>query len=373
MLYHSFKDKSLSALGLGCMRLPTLPSGEIDEVATAEMVDYALSHGINYYDTARGYHDGNSETVIGKLLSKYPRDSYYIATKFPGYDISNMDKVREIFPRQLEKTGMEYFDFYLIHNVCERNIDHYLNEDYGIMEYLLEQKKVGKIRHLGFSNHGDIPVMQRFLDAYAPYMEFCQIQLNWLDYDFQNARGKLELLKKYNMPVWVMEPLRGGKLATISPENEAKLKVLREDETVVGWGFRWLQSFPQICVTLSGMSDLEQIKQNIEIFSNHKPATPQESEVLYGIAKDMTNSVPCTACRYCTEKCPEELDIPLLIELYNEHNFSGGGFLAPMRLSSLPKHKRPFCCIGCRRCEKVCPQQIKISEVFADFCKKLKK
>ena len=170
-----------------------------------------------------------------------------------------------------------------------------------------------------------------------------------------------------------MEPLRGGKLATLSPENEAKLKVLREDETVVGWGFRWLQSFPQICVTLSGMSDLEQIKQNIEIFSNHKPATPQESEVLYGIAKDMTNSVPCTACRYCTEKCPEELDIPLLIELYNEHNFSGGGFLAPMRLNSLPKHKRPFCCIGCRRCEKVCPQQIKISEVFADFCKKLKK
>lgn len=373
MLYNTFKDKSLSALGMGCMRLPLLENGEIDVNHTADMVEYAINHGVNYFDTAWGYHDGESETVIGKLLSKYPRDSYYIATKFPGYDISNMDKVREIFPRQLEKTGMEYFDFYLIHNVCERNIDHYLNEEYGIMPYLLEQKKAGKIRHLGFSNHGDIPVMKRFLDAYGEYMEFCQIQLNWLDYDFQNARGKLELLDEYNLPVWVMEPLRGGKLATLPQECEAKLNALRPDESVVGWGFRWLQSLPQVCVTLSGMSSFEQMRENIDIFSRLSPTSTQEAETLYEIAKDMTDAVPCTACRYCTEKCPQGLDIPLLIELYNEHNFSGGGFLAPMRLSVLPKDKHPFRCIGCTRCERVCPQGIKIASVLSDFCKKLKK
>ena len=373
MLYNSFKDKSLSALGMGCMRLPTLENGEIDRDQTAEIIDYALKNGINYFDTAWGYHNGHSETVIGELLSKYPRDSYYIATKFPGYDISNMDKVREIFPRQLEKTGMEYFDFYLIHDVCEINIDHYLNGEYGIMPYLLEQKKAGKIRHLGFSAHGDIPVMKRFLEAYGEHMEFCQIQLNWLDYEFQNARGKLELLKEYDLPVWVMEPLRGGKLASLSPENEGLLKTLRPDESVVGWGFRWLQSLPHICVTLSGMSSLEQIKENINIFSESKPTSLKESETLYSIAQKLTHSVPCTACRYCTEKCPKDLDIPLLIELYNEHRFTGGGFLAPMRLSTLPRNKRPNACIGCRSCERVCPQKIKISEVFSDFRERLGK
>ncbi len=373
MLYNSFKDKSLSSLGMGCMRLPTLPNGEIDVPATAEMVELAMKQGINYYDTAWGYHGGNSETVIGKLLSKYPRDSYYIATKFPGYDLSNMPKVREIFPRQLEKTGMEYFDFYLIHNVCEMNIDEYLNPIHGIIPYLLEQKAAGRIKHLGFSAHGNIPVMERFLEAYAPYMEFCQIQLNWVDYDFQNAKAKLELLKKYHLPVWVMEPLRGGKLASLSPDNEKKLRALREDESVPAWSFRWLQAFPEICVTLSGMSDFKQMQENISTYAENKPATAEESAVLYEIARDMVDAVPCTACRYCTEKCPKGLDIPTLIDLYNEHSFTGGGFLAPMRLRLIDKDKKPDACIGCRSCEKVCPQQIKISEILADYCEILKK
>src|SRR5699024_749079 len=171
------------------------------ESAAQEMVDYAMEHGVNYYDTAWGYHNGNSELVMGKALSKYPRDSYYLATKFPGYDLSNMDKVEEIFEKQLEKCGVEYFDFYLFHNVCEMNIDAYLNREYGIYEYLLKQKKEGRIRHLGFSAHGSVEVMKRFLEAYGKDMEFCQIQLNYLDWSFQDAKGKVELLNQHNIPV----------------------------------------------------------------------------------------------------------------------------------------------------------------------------
>ena len=183
MLYKDFQGLKLSALGFGAMRLPVVDGqdSQIDQDATQEMVDYAMAHGVNYYDTAWGYHEGNSGVVMGRALAKHPRDSYYIATKFPGYDLANMDKVEEIFERQLEKTGMGYFDFYLIHNVCELNIDEYLNPEHGIMPYLLEQKKAGRIRHLGFSAHGAIPVMERFLEAYGEHMEFCQIQLNYLD------------------------------------------------------------------------------------------------------------------------------------------------------------------------------------------------
>lgn len=187
------------------------------------MVSYAMEHGINYYDTAWGYHDGNSETAMGKILAAYPRDSYFLATKFPGYDLSNMDKVEEIFEKQLEKCVVEYFDFYLFHNVCEMNVDAYLDEKYGILDYLLKQKENGRIRHLGFSAHGSREVMERFLDSYGSYMEFCQIQLNYLDWDFQDAKGKVELLNSRHIPIWVMEPLRGGKLASLPEEQEEKL------------------------------------------------------------------------------------------------------------------------------------------------------
>lgn len=176
MIYKQFQDLKLSALGMGAMRLTVLDgdNSKIDEAAVAEMVAYAMEHGINYYDTAYMYHDGQSEIVMGKVLNKYPRENYYIATKFPGYDKTNMEHVAEIFEKQLEKTGMEYFDFYLFHNVNETNIDAYLDPQYGIYEYLMEQKKNGRIRHLGFSTHGDMPVMKRFLEAYGKDMEFCR-------------------------------------------------------------------------------------------------------------------------------------------------------------------------------------------------------
>lgn len=375
MVYKDYQDLKLSALGLGAMRLPVIDGDDarIDEEKTAEMVAYAMEKGINYYDTAWGYHNGNSEIVMGKALSQYDRDSYYLATKFPGYDLSNMDKVEEIFEKQLEKCRVDYFDFYLVHNVCEMNIDAYLDEKYGIYDYLVKQKENGRIRHLGFSAHGSCEVMKRFLDKYGKSMEFCQIQLNWLDWSFQNAKGKVELLKEWNLPVWVMEPLRGGKLASLKAEDEAKLKALRPDESVPAWAFRFLQALPEVTMVLSGMSNMEQLKENIETFEADKPLNKEERDGLLGIADEMLkqSNLPCTACHYCVSHCPKGLNIPELIDMYNEHCFTGGGFLAPMLVATMPEEKRPSACVGCRSCEAVCPQQIKISEMMSDFAGKL--
>lgn len=374
MVYKEFQDIKLSALGMGAMRLPVTDGDDakIDEEKTAEMVAYAMEQGVNYYDTAWGYHRGNSEIVMGRVLNQYPREDYYLATKFPGYDLSNMDKVEEIFERQLEKCGVSYFDFYLFHNVCEMNIDAYLDEKYHIFSYLMEQKKNGRIHHLGFSAHGSCEVMKRFLEAYGAHMEFCQIQLNWLDWTFQDARGKVELLAEYHIPVWVMEPLRGGKLAALSSEDEAALKELRPEEKIPAWAFRFLQSLPEVKMILSGMSTMGQLEENIRTFEEEKPLNDAEMERLLDIADNMINGVPCTACRYCTSHCPQGIDIPAMLKLYNEHVFTGGGFIAPMTIEAIPEEHRPGACVGCQSCEAVCPQQIKISEVLADFVQKLK-
>lgn len=375
MIYKEFKGKKLSALGMGAMRLPVVDGKNdvIDEAATAEMFDYAIEKGINYFDTAWGYHDGQSELVVGKLLKKYPRERFYIATKFPGYDVANMNKVEEIFEKQLEKTGMDYFDFYLFHNVCELNIDGYLDEKYGIFEYLMKQKENGRIKHLGFSTHGSYDTVKRFLDVYGEHMEFCQIQLNYIDYEFQNAKAKLELLKEYNIPVWVMEPVRGGMLAKLDDEYEARLKAKRPDEATVAWAFRYLQTIPEVVVTLSGMSNFEQLKDNIDTYETDKALSEDEFNELMSVANDMVAKIalPCTACKYCTTHCPKGLNIPELIEIYNEHIFTGGGFLAGFAVEAMSEDKRPHVCIGCKQCEAVCPQGIKISEMMKDFVDKL--
>ena len=376
MITRDFQGMKLSALGFGAMRLPVIDGddGRIDEAAALRMVDTAMKNGINYYDTAWGYHGENSELIMGKALSRYPRESYYVATKFPGYDASNWGKVEEIFERQLQKLGVEYFDFYLFHNVCEMNIDAYLDDEkYGIYSYLMEQKKNGRIKHLGFSCHGSLPVLQRFLDAYGNDMEFCQLQLNYLDWSFQNGKEKVALLDELQIPVWVMEPLRGGKLAKLSPDYEAELKALRPDEEIPAWAFRFLQSIPSVTMILSGMSNEEQLEKNLKTFSEDRKLTDTEMKALLGIAEKMLSvgPVPCTACHYCVSHCPQGLDIPGLLALYNEHAYTGGGFIAPMALSALPEEKRPEACLQCRSCEQVCPQQIKISEVLADFSAKL--
>lgn len=375
MIYKEFQGKNLSTLGFGAMRLPVMSGNDsqIDMKKTREMVAYAMKNGVNYYDTAWGYHGGKSELVMGEILSEYPRESYYLASKFPGYDLGNMDKVEEIFEKQLEKCQTEYFDFYLFHNVCELNIDGYLDKKYGIFDYLIEQKRNGRIKHLGFSVHGTLETMERFLNAYGKDMEFCQIQLNWVDYRFQNADKKLEMLKKWGIPVWVMEPVRGGKLAKMT-EIQTEILSRYRDIPPVEWAFRFLQTFPEVTVTLSGMSDFEQIKQNIDIYSEEKPFSEEEMNTLLKLAEEMTSEkiLPCTSCKYCITHCPQEINIPYLIELYNEHNYTGGGFIAPMALGAIPSEKQPSACVGCQSCEQVCPQQIKIAEMMSNFVKLLK-
>lgn len=375
MIYNHFKNLQLSALGMGAMRLPVIGDSDsnIDENATKEMVAYAMEKGVNYFDTAWGYHGGRSESVMGKILQQYPRESYYLADKFPGYDLSNMDKAEAVFEEQLKKCGTEYFDFYMFHNVCEMNIDAYLDEKYGLLAYFLEQKERGRIRHLGFSVHGGNDVFSRFLDAYGDKMEFCQIQLNYVDWDFQDAKMKVEMLNERHIPILVMEPLRGGQLADMPEEYAAEMKKYRAGETAVSWAFRFVQSVPGVAVTLSGMSNFEQMKENIAIFETDKPLSPPEKDALLTIGQEMVSrtAVPCTACRYCMSYCPQNLDIPYLLSLYNEYCFTNGGFIAPMALMALPDDKKPSACLSCRKCEEVCPQQIKISEVLADFSSKL--
>ena len=371
MIYKDFKELKLSALGMGTMRLPTLDNdpNKIDEDKTLEMVKYAIDKGINYFDTAYMYHGGNSEIVMGKVLKNFPRESYYLADKFPGFYKETFEDVAGTFQKQLDKCGVEYFDFYLFHNVAEGNVDDYLNEDYGLLKYCLEQKKLGRIKHLGFSAHGELPVLRKFLEKYGEHMEFCQLQINYLDWTFQDAKTKVELMKEYNIPVWVMEPVRGGTLASIPEKHANRLKELRPNESVVAWAFRFLQTIPSVTMILSGMSNEEQLKQNIATFETDAVLNETEWNTILDIAKEMTNGIPCTECRYCTTRCPIGLDIPKILKCENERLFTGH---VSWRLKSLSDDKKPSACLGCRACEKVCPQNIKISECMKTIAETIK-
>ncbi len=370
MIYKNFCDIKLSALGLGCMRLPTIDNdnGKIDKEQTRIMVDYAIKNGINYFDTAFGYHDGSSETVMGEILAEYPREKFYLASKFPGFCAENVENHKEIFEKQLKKCQVEYFDFYLYHCLTDQNIEWYLDEKYDLHKYLLEQKKNGKIKHLGFSVHASHETFKRFLEANGKDLEFCQLQVNWLDWDYQDVKTKIKIANSYGLPVWVMEPVRGGALATISTEFIEELNTLRPKVSAVEWAFRFIQTIPEVTVTLSGMSNFEQLKDNIEIFKTNKPLNDNEFNTLLKFSNVITSkeTLQCTACRYCTEKCPKKLDIPELIKLYNKHTLAGNDF-SNIQITE----NSPTDCIGCKACERVCPQNIAISEMMTDFVKKL--
>ncbi len=366
MLYSTFKDKKISALGLGTMRFPKSGpnDADIDIEKTREMIDYAIKNGINYFDTAYGYHGGKSEIVTGKILADYDRESFYLASKFPGYDLKNIKNKEKIFEEQLKKCGVNYFDFYLLHTITEDNAENYLSEEYGLIPYLLEEKKKGRIRHLGFSVHSGYDCFKDFLDRCGEHMEFCQVQLNYLDWTKQNAKAKVELLNERNIPVWVMEPVRGGRLVNLSEEDTKILKEMR-DETNAAWAFRYLQTLPGVIVTLSGMSNMEQLKENIETYKEAKPLSEKEMETLYDIAYRMTNEVPCTSCRYCVPYCPKGLDIPKIISIYNNNVFDNREFKLDKE-EALDASR----CISCKACEKQCPQSIEISSVMKGFTEK---
>ena len=373
MMTNDFQGKKLSQLGFGTMRLPTNADGSIDETQVAEMTAYALAHGVNYFDTAWPYHGGESERVIGRVLSKYPRDSYYLADKYPGHQISSTGyDPAEIFEEQLKKCGVEHFDFYLLHNVYEKSMEVYLDPQWGIVDYFKEQKRLGRIKHLGFSCHAETKGLKEFLDERGEDMEFCQIQLNWLDWTLQDAKGKYDLLTRRGIPVWVMEPVRGGRLAKLSDAEEAKLKALQPDDSIASWGFRFLQGLPNVKMVLSGMSNMEQMMDNVNTFSEDKPLAEEETALLLDIAEGMKDSIPCTACRYCCDGCPAGLDIPGLISTHNEIRFAPAVNVA-MRIEFMPEDKKPTACIGCGQCTQMCPQNIDVPGALKDFAEKLSK
>ena len=372
MQKNDFKGLSLSRLGFGAMRLPLKEDKTIDEEELQRMVDTAMAQGVNYFDTAYPYHGGLSETFLGKALSGYPRESWYLASKYPGHQIAESYNPAEIFEEQLKKCGVEYFDFYLLHNVYENSIGVYMDPQWGILDYFKEQVKNGRIRHLGFSTHARPDTLEKFLDYAGDSMEFCQIQMNFLDWTLQDAKAKYELLSARGIPVWVMEPLRGGRLADLGEGTDMKLKCLRPQESIASWSFRWLQRFPNVKVVLSGMSSLAQMEDNIRTFSEGEAQTEAESALLASISEELKDALPCTRCRYCCDGCPMGLDIPMLIHAYNDVKYSGISTTVAMQFDALPEDKLPSACIGCGACAAICPQGIdipdalsKLSEVLA--------
>ena len=371
MIYSDFQNEKLSLLGFGAMRLPCLADGSIDENQVAEMTRLAMEAGVNYFDTAYPYHGGQSERVMGRVLSKYPRDSYNLATKYPGHQIlSDGYNPAAIFEEQLEKCGVDYFDFYLLHNVNEKSMEVYMDPRWGIVDYFKEQKRLGRIRHLGFSSHAQVEGLEKFLDYCGQDMEFCQIQLNYMDWMLQKAKEKYELLTARGIPVWVMEPVRGGMLASLREENSARLKAIRPEATDASWGFRFLQGLPNVKMVLSGMSNLAQMQDNLTTFARRDTLNPEETELLLSIARGMMDSIPCTACRYCCEGCPKGLDIPALLAVYNELRVTPT-VNAAMRVEFLPEEKKPTACIACGKCARSCPQNIDIPRALKELAEKL--
>ena len=367
MIYSKFADKKLSKLGFGAMRLPE-KDGAVDKETVEIMVRYAMEHGVNYFDTAWPYHAGQSERVMGEVLSQYPRESYCLADKYPGHQIMADYDPAKIFEEQLRRCKTEYFDFYLLHNVYEKSIDTYLDPQLGVLEYFREQKRLGRIKHLGFSTHARLETMERFLDICGDDMEFCQIQLNYLDWTLQDAKAKYDMLTARNIPVWVMEPVRGGKLASFTDE---RLTALRPDASTASWGFRFLQALPNVKVILSGMSNMDHVTDNVKTFAEEAPLSEAETALLLEIAEGMKNAIPCTACRYCCDGCPMGLDIPTMMAICSDVRFAPV-VNSVMMLQFMPEEKQPSACIACGKCTKVCPQGIDIPNVMQELSERLK-
>ena len=371
MKYNKFQDIELSALGFGCMRLPVLEDGKtIDEAQVEKMFDMAIKAGVNYFDTAWPYHEGNSEIVTGRVLKKYPRDSFYLATKFPAFQFkvggTDNPKPADIFEKQLEKCGVDHFDFYLCHNVSERTIPVFEDPEIGIIPYLLKQKELGRIKHLGFSSHAQFENLKAFVERHPGVFEFCQIQLNYLDWTLQDAKAKYEFLTEAGIPVWVMEGIRGGKLAALPEALTGKLRSLRPEASDAEWAIRWVQSLPNVCVQLSGMSNLAQTEENLKTMNEGTPLSQCEFDLLLEIAEGLKRSVPCTKCRYCCDGCPMELDIPDLIAQYNGF-LTQDDFTFRAYVTGLPEDKQPSACVACGQCTDICPQNINVPAIMERF------
>ena len=364
MQYKAFKDGiSLSRLGMGNMRLPEIERDSrkvIDYDRAKAIIDAAMRSGINYYDTAYIYHNGESEAFVGKALAEYPRDSYYVATKF---NFQAQPDYRVQFQEQLDRLGMDYIDFYLLHGIQDNFADNILNS--GCIEYFVELKKAGKIRYLGFSFHANEANLLKMLDACD--WDFVQIQLNYYDWEYGNQRRLYEILSERHIPVMVMEPVHGGLLARLNEKARARLDAEDPNASYASWAMRWIKSLEGVQVVLSGMGDLAQLEDNVRTFSERPDVSAHEKEILREAAALLRRDValPCTGCRYCVPNCPMGLDIPTLLISYNDMKADSAWRL--INLYGLPEDKRPSACIGCGACTAHCPQALPVPDAMAEM------
>lgn len=350
----------VSKLGFGLMRLPKLYEGkeDIDYKEAERLVDLAYNNGVNYFDTAYVYHNGESEIFAGKILNKYPRESYKLATKLPGWAIKNDGKtVDELFNEQLKKCEVEYFDFYLLHSL-NRDLWNTF-ESVKAYEYLKEKKAQGKIKHLGFSFHGDMELFKELLNNYE--WDFVQLQINYYDWEADNAKDFYKLLEDKNIPCIVMEPVRGGSLQKLNDEAVEVFKKL-SDNSPASYALRFVAELPNVLVTLSGMSTYEQVEDNINTFNDCKPLSDEEKKAIEkaNVLFRKNFAIPCTACKYCVTECPKGIDIPSCFASFNEYNKTREVKDLNKTYLLIPEDKRAHNCIDCKKCMEHCPQEINI-------------
>ncbi len=348
----------VSLLGFGCMRFPTMENGEVNFEESKRMVDYAVSNGVNYIDTAYPYHSGKSELIVRDIIKDYDREKFYLANKLPLWDCEDNDDIDRIFHEQLEKCGVDYFDFYLIHAV---NKERYTQvQELKVIEQLEKYREEGKIRNLGFSFHDDLPTFKKWVDLYT--WDFVQIQLNYMDIDHQQGITGYEMLTEKGIPVIVMEPVKGGSLAKFNPDVEKILKDKNPKVSIASWAFRWVGSLPNVTTILSGMTTMEQVEDNIKTFSKFTSLNSEETNLILDVRERLLelSKVDCTSCNYCMP-CPHGVDIPGNFRIFNHHSMYQNDKYTKWAFNSLEKNEASAdVCVDCGECLPKCPQQIEI-------------
>lgn len=358
-----------SLLGYGCMRFPTI-DGEIDEVKSQALLDYAYENGITYFDTAYPYHDGKSEPFVGKAMKKYDRESYYLATKLPVYKVEKTEDVRKIFEEQLEKLQTNYVDFYLLHAIGRERWKQILDMD--IIGECEKLQREGKIRFFGFSFHDEYPVFEEML-TYRDW-DFCQLQLNYIDQDIQQGMKGYDLATKHNVPVIIMEPIKGNQLAALPEEMTKEFRALDPDASTASWAFRWIGQLPNVAVVLSGMTEMEHLKDNLHTFSPLVPLSEEEEKAIDRVhdiyRKRQKNE--CTTCGYCMP-CPNGVNIPGNFKIWNRGAVYEDLDRAKNEYEKMDPAKRADQCVACGNCEPQCPQRITIIDDLAKVAEELGK